>query len=250
MKNKYNLIAMALVLTFAFALTATASSPNYSAYGPGSVNLGGGNLPNDPIYWYNGDFNGVNGLANERNTIVSQAAVYEDFNVTSNITVTGLFSDNLLNTTVTGADWEIRSGISEGNGGTLIASGTTNAPVVTLTGRSGFGFLEYMVQVNGLGVNLAPGHYWMNVTPIGNGGNRSFNSTTSGANCIGTPCGNNQMAFFNSTFFGATFTSTSNLGQPYDFSDGVIAVPEPATVALLTCGLGALGIVAIRRRRA
>jgi hypothetical protein len=248
MKNKYNLIAIALVLTFAFALTAGASSPSYSAYGPGNYLGGGGDLPPN-TYWYNGDFNGVNGLANERNTIVSQAAVYDDFNVTSAITVTGLFSDNLLNTTVTGADWEIRSGISEGNGGTLIASGTTNAPSVTLTGRSGFGFLEYMVEVDNLSVNLAPGHYWMNVTPIGNGTNRSFNSTTSGANCVGTPCGNNMNAFFNSTFFGANFTSTANEGQPTDFSNGVIAVPEPATVALLTCGLGAL-VIAIRRRRA
>jgi hypothetical protein len=251
MKNKYNLIAIALVLTAAFALTANAASPSYSAYGPGGVSLGGIHTP-DATLWYNGDFDGTNGLANEQNTIVSQAGVYEDFNVTGGgWNITSLFSDNLLNTTVTGANWEIRSGVSEGSGGTLIASGTTNAPLVTLTGRSGFGFLEYMVQVTGINVTLAPGHYWMNVTPVGNGGGRSFNSTTSGANCVGTPCGNNQMAFFNSTFFGATFTSTANEGQPTDFSDGVIGtvVPEPATVALLTCGLGAV-VIAIRRRRA
>jgi len=233
MKNKYNLTVraslLALVLTAAFALNASA------------VTL-----------WYNGDFNQVNGLANERNTIVSQAAVYEDFNVTGpGWNITSVFSDNLSSTVISGADWEIRSGISEGNAGTLVASGTTSAPVVTLTGRSGFGFLEYMVQVNGLNVTLAPGHYWLNVTPSDNGVGRSFNSTTSGTNCVGTPCGNNQNAFFNSTFFGAFFTSTGNLGQPYDFSNGVIGtvVPEPATVGLLTCGLGAL-LIAVRRRRA
>src|SRR5207237_10650454 len=79
--------------------------------------------------WYNGDFNYVNGLANERNTIVSQAGVYDDFNVTAPLGwhVTALFSDNLMSTTVTGADWEIRTGVSEGNAGTLIASGTTNS---------------------------------------------------------------------------------------------------------------------------
>src|ERR1700682_2417988 len=53
-KNKYNVAAraalLALVLTAAFALNANA------------VTL-----------WYNGDFNGVNGLANEKHTIVSQA---------------------------------------------------------------------------------------------------------------------------------------------------------------------------------
>jgi hypothetical protein len=85
----------------------------------------------------------------------------------------------------------------------------------------------------------------------GNGTGRSFNSTSSGANCVGSPCGNDQNAFFNSTYFGAYFTNTNNYaGQP-DFSMGVIGtvVPEPATVALLTCGLGALVIV-LRRRRA
>ena len=64
--------------------------------------------------------------------------------------------------------------------------------------------------------------YWLNVTPIGNGTGRSFNSTTSGTNCVGTPCGNDQNAFFNSTYFGTYFTSTANEGQPYDYSMGVI----------------------------
>ena len=70
MKNKYDFAAraalLALALTAAFALntTAIAQAP------PGSL-------------WYNGDWNYVNGLANERNTLVSQAAVYDDFNVTA-----------------------------------------------------------------------------------------------------------------------------------------------------------------------
>jgi hypothetical protein len=203
-------------------------------------------------FWYNGDFNGVNGLANERNTVVSQAAVYDDFNVPAGDVwnLVAVFSDNLLNTTVTGADWEIRSGVSEGNGGTLLASGTTNSPIVTPTGRSGFGFTEFMVEVAGINITLPPGTYWLNVTPVGDGTGRSFNSTTSGVNCVGTPCGNNQNAFFNSTFFGTNFTSTANEGQPYDYSMGVIGTeaPEPTTWTLLTGGLGAL-LIALRRRR-
>src|SRR5437773_3634657 len=178
------------------------------------------------LLWYNGDFNGVNGLANEDNTALGSgefASVYDDFNVTGGgWTVSGVFSDNLSSTTVTGALWEIRQGISEGNGGTLIASGMTMTPVVTPTGRSGFGFTEFMVVVTGLNVSLPPCTYWLNVTPIGsNCGGRSFDSTTSGTNCVGTPCGNNQNAFFDSNFFGANFTSTANEGQPTDFSMGV-----------------------------
>jgi hypothetical protein len=153
----------ALFVTAALVLntTAVAQAP------PGSL-------------WYNGDFNFVNGLANERNTTVSQAAVYEDFNGPTTgfqWNVTALFSDNLLNTTVTGADWEIRTGISEGNAGTLIASGTTSTPIVTATGRSAFGYTEYMVEVSGLSITLNPlpagQFYWLNVTPVGDGTGRS-----------------------------------------------------------------------------
>jgi Dockerin type I domain len=194
------------------------------------ANVGTALPPPPDTLWYNGDFNGVNGLANERDTIVTQAAVYDDFNVPGGQmwNVTGVFSRNLENTVVTAADWEIRTGVSEGNAGTLVASGTTNSPGVTEV-SCGFGFCEYRVDIAGLNVTLVPGHYWLNVTPVGNGTGRSFNSTTSGANCVGTPCGNNQNAFFNSTYFGTYFTSTANEGQPTDFSNGVIgiALPEP-----------------------
>ena len=247
-KSKYNFAArvalLALALTAAFALNtiAIAQAP------PGSL-------------WYNGDWNYVNGLANERNTLVSQAAVYDDFNVTAPLGwhVTAVFSDNIFLPfvpTITGADWEIRTGISEGNAGTLIASGTTNSPVVTLTGRMTLNFQEYMVEVTGLNVFLpmlpAGQHYWLNVTPVGNGTGRSWNSTTSGLHAVGSPPGNDQNAFFNSTFFGAFFTSTSNEGQPYDYSNGVIGtvVPEPPPWAMMAMGAVVLiGVQQLRRRK-
>jgi hypothetical protein len=182
--------------------------------------------------WYNGDYNVVNALANEENTALGDgqyARVYDDFNVTGGgWTITSVFSHNLENTTVIGATWEIRQGISEGNGGTLIASGITMTPVVTLF-ECNFQICEYMIEVKGLNVSLAEGHYWLNVTPIGDLTGRSFDSNTSGANCVGTPCGNNQNAFFNSNFFGANFTSTSNEGQPTDFSMGVIGTVSSGT---------------------
>src|SRR5262249_24755859 len=158
-------------------------------------------------------------------------------------TLTSVFSDNLANTNITGATWEIRQGISEGNGGTLIASGSTTTPLVTPTGRSGFGFTEFMVEVTGLNVSLSPGTYWLNVTVVGDLTGRSFDSTTSGANCVGTPCGNNLNAFFNSNFFGANFTSTSNQGQPTDFSMGVDGTtsggcPSPTPTGTPTCTPG------------
>jgi hypothetical protein len=171
--------------------------------------------PTGGILWYNGDFNGVNGLANEQNTSIGEVNhVYDDFLVTDSggWDVTAVFSDNLENTNVTGATWEIRQGMSAGNCGILIASGETMTPVVTPTGRSGFGFTEYMIEVTGLAVHLpaSANHYWLNVTPIGDGTGRWFDSNTSGANCVGTPCGNDQNAFWNCS------------PVPEDFSMGVI----------------------------
>jgi hypothetical protein len=244
-RDKYCLLIRAtlsaLLVTAAFVLntTAIAQAP------PGSL-------------WYNGDWNFVNGLDNERNTLITQAAVYDDFDVTALLgwNVTAVFSDNIFlvgGVTVTAADWEIRTGLSEGNAGTLVASGTTNSPVVTEI-RCGINYCTYQVEVTGLNAFLpmlpSGQHYWLNVTPVGNGTGRSFNLTTSGANCVGTPCGNDQNAFFNSSYFGYYFTSTSNVQEPYDFSNGVIGtvVPEPATVPLLICSVGAL-LIAVRRRR-
>src|SRR5207237_4629594 len=91
-------------------------------------------LPDDTLF-YNGDFDGVNGLSNELDTSLGSGEyghTYDDFYVTDSggWNVTGIFSDNLTNTGITGATWEIRQDISEGNGGTLIASGTTDTPVV------------------------------------------------------------------------------------------------------------------------
>ena len=58
------LLALALTAAFALNTTAIAQAP------PGSL-------------WYNGDWNFIGSLANERNTGVTQAAVYDDFDVTA-----------------------------------------------------------------------------------------------------------------------------------------------------------------------
>jgi len=204
------------------------------------------------LYFYAGDFDpnnpNANGLANENDAIVGGnpygAATYENFVAGGAISVTGLFTNNLSQNTPTSGYWEIRSGVSEGNGGTLIASGTgavTNSP----TGRSGFGYTEYKNEVDGMNVALGAGTYWYAVVPVCTTcGGRTFNSNTFGLNQVGTNVPNQQ--YFNSSFFGANFTNANNEGVFQAFSGGVYT-PEPSSILML--GSGLLAAAGVIRRR-
>ncbi len=212
--------------------------------------------PGPGCLFYGGDFDvnnpNANGLANETDAIVGGspygAATYQNFTLSSNSTATGLFSNNLSGLNPSSGYWEIRTGVSEGNGGTLVASGT-GAVTQAATGRSGFGFTEYGDEVDGLSVSLNGGTmYWMAVVPNDpTNANRSFNSNTFGINALGTQTSNLQ--FWNSAFFGVNFTNANNEGVFQTFSDGVIGsvVPEPSSLIMLGSGLVAVAGV-IRRR--
>jgi hypothetical protein len=214
------------------------------------------------LYFYGGDFDNNNalahGLANETDGTVQGspygAATFQNFVVSdSQINVTGLFTNDImdLNPPPATAYWEIRSGVSEGNGGTLLASGT-GTDMLTATGRERNGRLEYTNLVQGLSVNLAAGTYWFAVVPesptdpVG----RSFNTNSlEGLNAVGTQISNQQ--YFDSAFFGATFTNANNeIADAFPtFSSGVYAdvVPEPSTFLML--GSGLLGVAGVVRRR-
>jgi hypothetical protein len=205
--------------------------------------------------FYGGDFDennqNANGLANENDAIINGnpygAATYQNFTNNQTWNVTNMFTDNLSGLNPTTGYWEIRTDVSEGNGGTLIASGTS--PLThTLTGRIDFGFAEYRDEVDGLSLTLTPGTYWMAVVPQDpNNANRSFNTNTFGLNAVGTQTSNQQ--FWNSPFFGANFTNANNEGVFQTFSSGVIgtAVPEPSSVIMLGSGLAAAAGL-VRRR--
>jgi hypothetical protein len=194
--------------------------------------------------WYNGDWivgceyginfygNGIGFHYNGVNT-----HVYDDFVVPSpGWHIIGVFCNSVfwtfLNTPdfqVLGAIWEIRQGVSNGNPGSLVASGFSYSPSVTETGRvaDGCSFQaphssEYQILVSGLDVNLAPGSYWLNVTPIGTDNNDgdvsdALISATAGAECVGSPCGNDFNAFSNSPEFGEVWKPING-----DFSMGVV----------------------------
>lgn len=206
--------------------------------------------------FYGGDLDlsdpNQNGLANENDAIVGGnpygAATYQNFTLSATSTATGLFTNNLSGLNPSTGYWEIRTGVSEGNGGTLVASGT-GTMTQTPTGRSDFGLIEYHDEVDNLSLVLSGGtQYWMAVVPNDpNNANRSFNSNTDGLNGIGTQTSGQQ--FWNSAYFGANFTNTNHEGAFSTFSSGVIGlgVPEPSTVITFVSGLAAVAGV-IRRR--
>jgi len=176
---------------------------------------------------YTGDFNGVNGLANERSTFVSQASIWDSLDVTALKFVGGLWSSNLMSARTFTADYGVRTGVSANTPGTLVFGGTSSAACTSqyFTDAEGFGFIEFSVAVDlncetGTTEFLVPGEYWVNVTPVGNGGGRSFQSTTSGANAVGSH--DTGDSYFDSTFFGYTFEPVETLlGTPTDFSVGL-----------------------------
>ncbi len=215
--------------------------------------------------WYNGDFDGNSALFNEVIPSVAQGSVYDDFIVPmgQTWTIQSVFSNDQMNFAPTSlsAYWEIRSGVSPGNGGMLLASGTGSA-TQTATGNpfAAPGQPEYTVTVSGLSVTLGPGTYWLTVDPVGGTiDDTSYISTTSGLNAIGMPPGNDGNSYVAGSYYignyggydfepAGDYVTNLNGGQP-DFSMGVVGVPEPSTLVLGLIGtLTVFGCACLRRR--
>ena len=205
------------------------------------------------ILFYGGDFDmnnpNANAIANENDAIVYGnpygAAAYQNFIVPAGQSwnVTGLFSNNLMTLHPPNAYWEIRTGVSEGHGGTLRASGT-GPDTYHLKGQFG----ESNNLVSNLNITLNPGMYWLAVVPDApDQQGRSYNTNTFGLNAVGTQVSDQQ--FFNSPFFGYTFTNADNLGVFPTFSSGVIGtvVPEPSGIIIFSSGV-IVARAAVRRQ--
>ncbi len=157
-------------------------------------------------------------------------------------------------TGVTFAQWEIRSGVSVGNGGTLIASGS-GVPVLSSTP-----FLSQFigspnvdpvarVELDVPDFALAPGNYWLgfSIGDVG-AGVGGYVAETIGANGIGGPLDDG-----NAIYFQGDGTSNpwnwvdvnSTWGGPMDAAYFITEAPAPGVAALLSLG----GLLAARRRR-
>ena len=210
------------------------------------------------VVFYGGDFDERNGLiASTR--VGDDGLVFDDFTLTQATNVTYLFGNYQVDSTnFSSAAWEIRSGMSIGNGGSLIASGNGSTSTIA-TNRVAFGRNEYQVTVGGLNVNLAAGTYHMAMSLDMSGVDRAFVSTTSGLDVAtggdpnpvptGGPLANGN-SLFHSTWFAFNYGDVQSAFGPgvWDFSYGVGGVvPEPATVVVL--GAALMSLVAVRRRK-
>ena len=208
--------------------------------------------------WYNGDWNGSQGvLPSERDLWVSDSRIFDDFVVSGGgWNVTSLFGDFLSDLNPTQAYWEIRSGVSTGNGGTLLFSGTSNI-TWSLLGPGLWGDNEYRALISGLSLNLSAGTYWMAIAPTQSAYGRAYLTTTSGSG--GVHALQDGKAYWDSQSFSKNFEAIS--GKDFSYGVGgsalqntfleqsVIVNPEPGTLVLVGSGLALVGAGALRRRR-
>lgn len=203
----------------------------------------------DTTLWYNGDLPSYGGgTLNEQASNYGVSVVYDDFTVDdpAGWVIDSLWSNDAMQITgVNQASWSIRSGMSVGNGGTVVSSGVGFATQIS-TGRfnPAIGFPEYCIQIIGLDITLSPGTYWLSVAPLVGGDSvvggkfSSYLSRTSGANAIGTPPGNDGNSLFDDPSIGYNYRPVYMID---DYSMGMSGsvVPEPSC-ALLVVGGGLL----------
>ena len=209
--------------------------------------------------WYNGNWNGSQTvLPSERDLSVSDTRIFDDFLVGgAGWNVTSIFGDFLSDLNPTQAYWEIRSGVSAGNGGTLLYSGTSSISW-TLLGPGLWGDPEYRATVGGLNLSLSAGTYWLTIAPSQSAYGRAYITATGGAGGVNSLLDGN--AYWDSQSFSKNFQAVTPTFGKLDFAYGVtgsalelleqniIVSPEPGTFVLLGSGLILVGAAALRRR--
>ena len=181
---KRTLFVIALVITLSLSAAAakhkTPALSQHRAGNPAAELQDTKESPNpsvpalcNPCLFYGGDLNPSNANAagmSDENTllILGGSSTYGEVNIPSGTTVT--VKGALFNVQASAAfdpmtaSYDIRTGVSEGNGGTSIASGTTKIKVAA-TANNFVGLQEYSIVVVFPPVTLTSGDYWVNVTP-------------------------------------------------------------------------------------
>jgi len=206
--------------------------------------------------FYGGDYDGRDGFEDG----TSGSVAFDDFTLTSQQTITGLFG-NFADFGAQGngvfsalGNFDIRTGVSNHNQGTSVATGTAvlthAASAGTLQGAPMTLYSSTSLAVTTGTLTLGPGTFFLGFSisrAVAGGNGQVFIGSTSGANPVGLPIHNNN-SYLNGNGFNMEAISGGNLegGGIWDLSQGVTgnAVPEPATMAAL-----GIGLVALARRR-
>jgi hypothetical protein len=179
---------------------------------------------------YGGDLNpsdaNAAGMSDENTLLIlGGSSTYSELSIPSGTTVTvkGLLFNIQASAAFDplNASYDIRTGVSEGDGGTSIASGTTDIEVAA-TGNNFLGLNEYSVVVVFPSLTLSAGNYWVNVTPTCTNtldGScsvfRQFvSNTTERTNALHESWQPEHEMFLNSSYFGFTWSNwcDSSLG--------------------------------------
>jgi hypothetical protein len=173
-------------------------------------------------------------------------SVLDDFIVSGDgWRVTGLFSNNLASYPISTAPfsealWTVRTGAGPGVFGQVLFQGISPVTVVP-TGRSFDGELEYTVSVSGLSLDLPPGDYFMNVSPLADS-QIYLLGDSNGTNSIGMA---GPVSLLREDYFivngipdYAIFETLSNRASMGVVGNAV--VPEPSTTLLVLAVLTAL----------
>jgi hypothetical protein len=234
------LFATSLVLALTLTAAAAQKKPAASQHRAGNAEVKA--IPQqmtpptppslcEPCVYYGGDLNPTDanaaGLSDENTLLIpGGSSTYAAIVVPNNgwIGVTGILVNVQadVNFDPNTAGYDVRTGVSEGNGGTSIASGTGEISVAATT-RNFIGLNEYTVLVKIPTLYIGPGEYWFNVTPqCTNGatdgscsvGRIFLSNTTQNTNSVlggAQPAGS---LFLNSSYFGFTWANwcDSSLG--------------------------------------
>jgi hypothetical protein len=227
---KTTLFAATLVVTLTLSAVAAQKKPPVAHHLAGSdqqtKQWSGIPVPPalcNPCLFYGGDINtsdfNAAGLSDENTLLIPNSSTYGNFNVTTGtVTINGILinvqADANFDPLV--ASYDVRTGVTEGSGGTQIASGTVGTTVAA-TGRNFLGLNEYTVAVSlTTPLVLGPGGYWFNLTPsCTNGGTdgscsvgRFFvSNTTNKANNVNGGLETQHQMFLNSPFFGLVWAN-------------------------------------------
>jgi hypothetical protein len=210
--------------------------------------------------FFGGYADGLTSLPTGRNTLGPQLRmVYDDFSFFVPGSITGFEIIGRDNTgSPVGMYYEIRSGVSEGNGGTLLFSGFTPSAAagdLPLSGSfgtppPGTGNYRWYDAGPSTPIQLEPGTYWIGLAP--HQGFGSFDvASTQGLLGEGLPVNNGNAFYYDSSDSAKNFVSQG----ANDFGLRVVTtaavVPEPRTAGLLLLGAAAgLLVLRISRRRA